>query len=375
MYPLIWYGPVAGQSGYEVITRNILVALDKLGVTVRLDEAINWNLERLSLDYDVWSRLRRMSQTKIPTDTPLVMHQQMQPMSSRVSKGTKKYIYSLFETDKVPQPWKEGFLKADGIFTFSKFNKDTWIADGIPKEKIHVLPWGIEKEFTPEGKKADILNKKGFTFLTNGDFTERKNFEVLIEAYTTEFEPQEDVCLIIKSHYSGFTKQHQENVKHMIRNLCYKHNHTPPRILFFGAKIATEDMANLYRACDCFVLPSRGEGLGLPVLEAMACGLPVIATNGSALAELPFEGLRIDATLEVIDSVPYITKCPHALNHKWHNVSASDLKVLLRSMYENQERAKLMGQVNAKVTEDRTWHYAAIEIIKVLFSKKEAAVL
>ncbi len=55
--------------------------------------------------------------------------------------------------------------------------------------------------------------------------------------------------------------------------------------MFLGA-VADEDRADLYRAASVFVYPSLYEGFGLPPLEAMACGVPVICSNGSSLPEV-----------------------------------------------------------------------------------------
>jgi glycosyltransferase involved in cell wall biosynthesis len=368
MNQLIWHGPFAGQSGYEVITRGMLLALDKLGVKIALDESSSWNRERIILDEDVEQRFQRMMQTKVQPNTIAIMHQRKQSQLTDRLSGGKKFVYTLFETDRLPSPWLEELREMDGIFTFSNFNKEMWVKNsGFDASKIHVLPWGVEKEFTLEGPKAKLLNKKGFTFIGNGDFTERKNFEVLIEAYTKEFKANEDVCLILKTHYGGFTKQHRLRTLQRLKKLSTLWVENPPKILFFGEKVTVEDIANLYRACDCLVLPSRGEGLGLPVIEAMACGLPIIATNWSSLAELDFEGWKLSYELAQIDSVEYIRKCPEALNHKWASVDVDDLRRAMRKMFEDREDSKTKGLANAQKVAGRTWHDAAVELLKAVF--------
>ena len=368
MNQLIWHGPFAGQSGYEVITRNILIAMDKLEVQIALDESPTWNREKITLKQDDKLRLMRMMQTRVHPSAPAIMHQRKQPqVTNRLAPGCKKYIYTLFETDQFPKSWLPEAMEMNGVFTFSRFNKDMWsLNSGIPSEKIHVLPYGIEKEFQLEGLKANILNKKDFIFLINGDFVERKNFEVLLEAYTKEFKPHEKVCLILKTHYGGFTVMHKRALMNKLRQLATIWVSKPPKILFFGDKVTTQDLANLYRAVDCFVLPSRGEGLGLPVLEAMACGLPVIATDWSSLSELNFEGIKLPCTLDIVDNVEFIKKCPEALNHRWANVQVDELRKALRQMYEDKETAKQWGEMNAKKVIGKTWHDAAVKILQVL---------
>jgi len=365
---LIWHGPVWGQSGYEVITRGIIIALDKIGIKVKIDVADTWNRENVSLPWEIRHRLERMIGNKVSAGAPVIMHQKEQPIVKSVAPGAKKYCYTLFETDHLPEPWIEGLKRMDAIFTFSDFNKGAWVSnDGMPEDKIHVLPWGVGREFTPDGPRAQILNAKGYNFLANGDFIERKNFEALIEAYVTEFKPNEDVTLILKTHQGGFTQAYKDVLALKIKSMVAEHTDNPPKILFFPDKIATEDIAALYRACQCLVMPTRGEGLGLPVIEAMACGLPVIATYGSSLPELMFNGHTLDAKEEVISSIDYIKKCPHALNHKWLSIDVNELKSAMRSAFTDREEMKQCGEINADIACGRTWHEAALKIAEVLY--------
>ncbi len=366
-----WYGPVWGQSGYEELTRGFVIALDKLGVGVELQPALDWNIEQVELDKEDTDRLVRMTKQKVEPDAIQVCHQKP---GKDYFGARKKICYSLFETNRCPDAWIEDLDRMDQIWVFSEFNRKYWSASWMKKgkdaDKIQVIPFGIDCDvFSPDVKPAEITNKKGFTFLTVGDFTERKNFEGLIEAFVTEFTNEDDVCLIIKAHSDGFVRRYQDEVMAKFKEIVKRFNDkNPPRILFFGDKIAARDMPPFYRAGDCFVLASRGEGLGIPIIESMASGLPVIVTGWGAQTDYITEenGFLIESDMRMIDDSEYIRKCLIAMNHSWAYPSLGDLKSKMRWVYENRGEAKKMGETGRRDMQERTWQKAGLAMVKKL---------
>ena len=101
----------------------------------------------------------------------------------------------------------------------------------------------------------------------------------MLRAYSKAFSKKDDVVLICKV----INNDPSVDINREIAKLNLPDN--GPDILFlYNQKIADYQMATLYTSADCFVLPTRGEGWGMPILEAMACGLPTIATQGLPLA-------------------------------------------------------------------------------------------
>ena len=124
-------------------------------------------------------------------------------------------------------------------------------------------------------------------------------------------------------------------------------------------------LAALYRGCDAFVLPYRGEGFGMPLLEAMACGKPAITT-----AQGPSQDFCSEKTAylipareeEVPDDPPPLGELVG--NFTWFEPDFGELVRTLRHVYEHREEATQRGRAAAKrVREEFVWsrimpHYA-----------------
>jgi glycosyltransferase involved in cell wall biosynthesis len=120
---------------------------------------------------------------------------------------------------------------------------------------------------------------KTFRFLHISSCFPRKGVDVLLRAYGKIFRLSDDVSLIIKT----FTNPHhsiQEDLKKLQKN-----DPTFPHVVIIEEDWSQEKMVGLYQVCHAFVAPSRGEGLGLPMAEAMLFDLPVITSNWGGQTE------------------------------------------------------------------------------------------
>ncbi|NTW02340.1 MAG: glycosyltransferase family 4 protein, partial [Oscillochloris sp.] len=136
----------------------------------------------------------------------------------------------------------------------------------------------------------------------------------------------------------------------------------PKIVLLYNQELPGYQLGSLYRSADCFVTATRGEGWGMPILEAMACGLPTIATNWSAQTE--FMRDDICYPVQVSRLIPAIAKCPYYAGYQWADPDVEHLAHQMRFVYENQEQARAVGMCAANVvSREWTWKRAAEKIL------------
>ncbi|MBT6049820.1 MAG: glycosyltransferase [Candidatus Scalindua sp.] len=160
---------------------------------------------------------------------------------------------------------------------------------GINEEKIKVVHLGVESRFRPIGnvKEYRLKNKLHSKMILNvGTLEPRKNVITLMKAFKKLREKGfEAYKLVIAGEKGWLYTQIFKEVEHSgLKN----------EILFLGV-VKDEDLPALYNCADIFVYPSLYEGFGLPPLEAMACGIPVVTSNTSSLPEVIGDaGIMVD---------------------------------------------------------------------------------
>jgi glycosyltransferase involved in cell wall biosynthesis len=96
-------------------------------------------------------------------------------------------------------------------------------------------------------------------------------------------------------------------------------------------------MGCLYRSADCFVSAGRGEGWDMPLMEAMACGVPAIATDWGGHKEFIHAGIAYP--LAIKGTIPAEARCPYYAGYRWADPDRDHLEHLFRHIYENRQEA------------------------------------
>jgi len=212
--------------------------------------------------------------------------------------GTAALLFRILSHAKVPlishhhhideaNPIDRWILKAsDRIVTVSKFAKAQLIdIYGLDPKKIFVIYNGIDSKFMPEEKDFQLLkrfglvDKKVLFFL--GELKPRKNPLFLIDMFKEIIKVKgKGVCLVIAGDGELMEKMKRKSKELGIEK----------QIIFTGY-VREEDKVKYYNLADVFIFPSRMEGFGLVVGEAMSCAKPVVAFSVASLPELVKDGV------------------------------------------------------------------------------------
>jgi glycosyltransferase involved in cell wall biosynthesis len=193
----------------------------------------------------------------------------------------------------VIQPWEFGAIPVDWLEPIARHVDELWVPSdhvramyvdaGVDADRVVTIPNGVDLEvFAPGGPERELPGAgEGTRFLFVGGLIGRKGADVLFDAWRDAFARRDDVTLVLKDF--GADGIYRDSGRAPI--LEHIASGALPRIVLIDDDLSTEEVAALYRACDVLVHPYRGEGFAMPVLEAMACGLPVIVTAGGPTDE------------------------------------------------------------------------------------------
>ena len=199
----------------------------------------------------------------------------------------------------MPSKWLEELRPYDQVWAPSAWGRDVLLAHGVPPGRVRVLESGFNARIFQPGPDAV---RADFVFLCVGKYEKRKSIDEAIQAFEQEFPADRypDVKLWLKADFPLFPERAQQLASRLAHDI---------RIRVVSGDLSDEQMAQLYRRADAFVFASKAEGFGLPLLEAIACGVPVIATRVSAqtvfLDAIPGLFAPIDYKLAPIDDPDY----------------------------------------------------------------------
>jgi hypothetical protein len=200
----------------------------------------------------------------------------------------------MVEIDRVIPDWLKHLDHVDDVWVPSRHSLEAFTKAGADEKKFGLIQEPIEASLYDPSKVVPLpIKRRKFTFLSIFKWESRKGVDTLLRAFFEEFTADDEVSLIISTHLYGADNEYQPDViRAKVREyveqigLDAKPNALPlDRVIVISERLPTVDMLRLYKTADAFVMPTHGEGWGLPIVEAMMMERPTIATDYSGIRE------------------------------------------------------------------------------------------
>jgi glycosyltransferase involved in cell wall biosynthesis len=340
---LVWVGTVDNPTGYSDEMRGFLRTMEAAGYepALRTFQGLRKAAGMSARERALFER----QEARTLSGPTVAIHHYVSVRALRV-EGAVNVSRTMFETNSVPESRLGILLERDQVWVPCQFNVETFVRGGVPEDKLRVVGGTMDFDLydpaTTEPLELDVPDDH-FVFVTNFAFAERKAWKQLIRAWARAFGPDDGVCLVLKTHSETQSDDfvNQRMNAFFADELGVGRDAMAPIVVKMDM-LPTAKLPSLYAAADAYVLASRGEAWGRPFMEAMAMGLPTIASRWSGNLEFMNDGnsFLVDGELVSCDEDSLEVFGEQLHGHSWFEPDVDHLAETMRKVAADPTAAR-----------------------------------
>jgi len=353
---IVYISVYRDKTGYGFFAENMIRCLDKAGA-----EVVPIWLSLTGTPGSCHPRIEELEKNN--ADNVDVVIQQILPSYFCRIEGVKNIGLFFWETTHFRgSGWQNSCNLMDEIWVITEEQKEACIKSGV---KVPVKVIDSPKDFSSYEKEYDIFEidpylDSTYKFYTISDFSYRKNVFGLISSFLSTFTSQDNVSMIVKGFVTGQT--YEQSIEYIrsatkeIKNALRRPEWSYPRIAFVNQRFSDEEMCSLHKTCDCFVSASRGEGDGIPIVDAAGFKNITISPNWNG----PKKNMTGTGHLLVGDLIEKgVTGMSHQItglyngDETWFEASSSELSKKMLEVYENPGKFKKVAEEGYEILKNR----------------------
>ena len=344
MKSIIIRGPLLSQSGYGNHARQIFRWIlnkhpnDEVRVQVLPWGNTSWYVDPSAeggLIGEIMTRTGEINK-KYDVSFQIQLPNEWDPNIANFNVG----VSAIVEADKCNPAWIDACNRMNTVIVPSNYCESTLRNTGEIRSPIIVIPESFTQEILQENVSLDLDLDTSFNFLVigtmtgNNPFNDRKNIFFALKWLCEEFASDPDVGIVIKTNVGRGTRMDWRQVESVVSKVVSEVRKGPyPKVHIIHGIMSNSEVAALYRhpKVKALVSPTRGEGFGLPLLEASASGLPVATTGHSGHMDFMSLGKFIKFEYDITQI--HESRCDGNIwmqGSKWAEVREADFKKKLR---------------------------------------------
>lgn len=360
---IIIQAPAFSSSGYGTISRSMVMNIFNSGNYNVSLVPVGWGYSStIHPSKDVDDALIFMANNRISEGSDFVWMQIGVPHEfKRVSSTVNIGVTAGLEVEQYPSVWAQYCNQMSAIIVLSSFVKERLIKCGV-SVPIYVVNPGVDTTIFNNLPNKELLSDLNFptkfNFLTVGQWLpggvgeDRKNIPATILTVLDAFSDNSDVGIVVKTYINNNSSPDRYIVLERMREILGSKYYG--RVHIVHGNLTDSEMASLYKKCDAFVSLTHGEGYFMPLLEAVACDLPVVVTGWGG--HMDFIDSNLAATIEYkFDQVPPASWMPNLLGQGqfWAYPDYEKAKNRLRKVHTGYNIARQKAeQLGKKIREN-----------------------